>query len=258
MNASNRKLGYFAGATALVVGLGILGSSSGCEEVKDVCDLDCPDTGVAEGNASISGFVAIDAFFQSVVNFKGVATGVAADIKAELDGIQTAFGVSAADLKAQGNLGAAIKAKFDASFEVDAQPAKCEIDASFSAQANVECQASANCEGTPPSATVECSGSCTVEASAEGKCDAMADVTCEVSGPQLTCMGECSGSCTVDLTVAAKCDGACNGTCDGSHLDRRKLCGHVPGQVRSRRLGRGQLLRKVQRLVQLQACQRHL
>jgi len=232
MNASNKKLGYFASATALVVGLGIL-STSGCDQIKDACNLDCADTGVAEGNASISGNVAIDSFFQSVVNFRGVATGVAADISAELDGIQTAFGISNAEVTAKGSLGAALKAKlaadFKASIKVDAQPAKCEVDASFSAEANVECQAHANCEGTPPSASVECSGTCTVEASAEGKCEGMAEVSCEVSGPQLTCMGECSGTCTVEIMGTAKCDGACNGKCDGSTSNGASCAGMCEG-----------------------------
>lgn len=231
MNASNKKLGYFAGATALILGLGMLSTSSGCDEAAKQCGLECPDKGVAEGNASISGFIAVDAFFKSVVNFKTVATGIAGDIKTELDGIQASFGISDAELTAAGNIGAAVKAKISGqvTIKVDAQPAKCEIDASFSAQASVDCQVEAGCTGTPPEASVTCMGECTVEASAEGTCSGEAKVSCEASGPSVACTGECTGTCTATLDVAAKCEGACNGECDGSTSNGATCAGMCKG-----------------------------
>lgn len=217
MNASNKKLGYFAGATALVLGLGIL-STSGCDEAAKQCGLECPAQGVAKGNAGISGYVAIDSFFRSVVNFKTVANGVAGDIKAELDGLQASFGITPAELTSAGSLGAAISAKIEGkvTLDIDAQPAKCEIDASVSASASVDCQVAAGCEIDPGMASVSCMGECTVEASASGECSADATLKCSASGPQVKCEGACNGSCTVDLAVAGSCEGACNGTCNGS------------------------------------------
>lgn len=217
MNVTINKMGRAVSVAAL--GLGLL-SSAGCDAAKDAAcaDYSCADKGVADGNFAISGNVAIDSFFKSVVGFGGVANSVSADIKAELDGIQLAFGISDEELaSAKGDLGAAMSAKLDSTFKasikIDAQPAECKVDASVSAQATVDCQASANCEVKPGKATVTCMGKCTAEVSAEGKCDAEAELQCEVSGPSLTCEGECSGSCDVELTAAAKCEGSCTGSC---------------------------------------------
>src|SRR5215218_3829973 len=122
MNASNKKLGYFASAAALVVGLGIL-STSGCDEAGKACGLACPEDaegasyGIVEGNASISGFAPIDGFFQSVVNFNKVAGSVAADIQAEVNGIALAVGIDPAKLTANANVGAMVAAKLQADFQ---------------------------------------------------------------------------------------------------------------------------------------------
>jgi hypothetical protein len=224
MKRRNEILGQVLGVTVLTVGLLSMAS---CDEnaknpLETVCPgLACSDDGVLEGNASITGFSSIDTFFQSVVNFRGVATGVTADINAELAGIQADFGISDADLKASGGkLDAAIKAKLTSTYKmklvVKAQPAKCEIDAKFSAEVRANCQAKAGCDVDPGKASVECMGTCTVDANVEGKCDANADVVCNVSGPQVACMGSCEGTCTADLNVAASCTGNCVGTCSGT------------------------------------------
>jgi hypothetical protein len=216
------NLSRLAGVIAL--GAGLMGfAGCGGDDLKDAAcadyDVECASKGVVDGNFAISGNVAIDSFFKSVVNFGNTAGEVAADIKAEVDGIQLAFGVSDADVKAAGSVGAAIQAKLDADFKasivVDAQPAKCEVDAQITAQATLDCQASANCDVSGGKAEVTCMGTCTVEASAQGTCDAMAELTCEVSGPELACSGECSGSCEVAITGGATCEGQCNGTCSG-------------------------------------------
>jgi hypothetical protein len=196
------------------------GGDSPLDGIAKQCGLSCPDTGVAEGNASITGFSSIDVFFNSVVNFRGVATGVSADINAELAGIQADFGISDADMKASGDkLDAALKAKLDTTYKmklvVKAQPAKCEIDAKFSAEVRANCQAKAGCEVDPGKATVECMGTCTVAASAEAKCDTNAEVVCNVSGPQIACKGSCEGTCTASANATAKCEGTCGGMCTG-------------------------------------------
>jgi hypothetical protein len=191
---------------------GILG------DIADQCKLNCPEKGIADGNASISGYGAIDGFFRSVVNFNTVAKGVSTDIDVELDGIQALFGIS--DAQAKAGLSAAIKAqlqaRYMASVRVIATPARCSVDASIAAQASVDCQAEAKCSGTPPSAKFECNGTCTVEASATGSCEANADVRCEVTGPAVACQGQCNGTCSAKLDAAASCTGTCVGTCSGT------------------------------------------
>jgi hypothetical protein len=215
----NSVLGHVLAVT--VLGVGLLSTAS-CDEdpLETICAANCADEGVLDGNASITGSASVDSFFRSVVNFKGVAAGVNADIQAELDGIQTAFGVSNADVKAAGNLGAAIKAKIDTKYKaklvVKAQPAKCEVNASIAAEVTAECQAKAKCEVDPGKASFECMGTCTVDADVDAKCSADADVVCKVNAPDLECKGSCEGSCTAKLDVAASCSGTCVGECSGT------------------------------------------
>jgi hypothetical protein len=222
MNGSISKLSRVLGAAALG---GVLLASAGCEEAAKQCGIACPEDsegnayGVVEGNASISGFAPIDGFFQSVVNFNKVATGVAADIQTEVDGIAATVGLDPADLRGTANVGAMVAAKLKADFNAEltvvAQPPKCEVDAKLTAEVSAQCQAKAGCDIDPGSASVTCEGKCTVEASAEGKCEANADLKCEVTGPKVACQGECSGSCTVTGSAAATCSGTCTGTCGG-------------------------------------------
>jgi hypothetical protein len=225
MNMMRRDnvLGHVLGVTVLTVGL--LATAS-CEDennpLAEACPgLACSDKGIAEGNVSITGYGAIDSFFSSVVNFKNVAAGVSADVQSELDGIQTGFGISNADLAASGGkLGAAIKAKIDTKYKaklvVKAQPARCEVNASIAAEVTAECQAKADCKVTEGKASFECMGTCTVEASADAKCAAEADVVCNVTAPEFACKGSCEGTCTAELTAAASCSGNCVGECMGT------------------------------------------
>ena len=218
----NNVLGHVLGIA--VLGVGMLSASS-CDDENNpldtICDARCPDEGVLDGNASVTGSGSVDAFFRSVVNFKSVAAGVNADIQAQLDGIQTDFGISNKNLAdAKGDLGAAIKAKIDTQYKaklvVKAQPAKCEVSASIAAEVTAECQAKANCDVDPGKASFECMGTCTVEASADAKCEADAEVVCKVNAPELKCMGTCEGSCTATLDAAASCSGTCEGECSGT------------------------------------------
>jgi hypothetical protein len=225
MMRRKQGLGHVVSIVALSAGL--LGLTSSCDDdsnpVGGICDAleECPASGVAKGNAAITGYVAVDSFFGSVVNFRNVAAGVSADVQAELDGIQTSFGVSNADLAASGGkLGAAIKAKIDTKYKaklvIKAQPAKCEVNASFSAEATAKCQAEAKCDVKEGKASVSCMGTCTVEASAEAKCEADAEVVCNVTAPDFECKGSCEGTCTAELAVAASCTGNCVGECSGT------------------------------------------
>lgn len=221
-----RKQGLEHVVSIVALSVGLLGLTSSCDDENPAGGLctaleACPAQGVAKGNAAITGYVAIDSFFGSVVNFKNVAAGVSADVQTELDGIQESFGVSNADLKASGGkLGAAIKAKIDAKYKaklvIKAQPAKCEVNAKFSAEVTAKCQAEAKCDVDPGKASLQCMGTCTVEASADAKCDAEAEVVCNVTAPEFACKGSCEGTCTAELTAAASCSGNCVGECMGT------------------------------------------
>lgn len=246
MNVRNARVGRFIG---LAMAMGVL-ATGGCEgtdgdgdggtgilgNLAEQCGLTCPAAGkgVAFGNASITGFGAIDSFFGAVVNFNTVSARVRADIDAELAGIQSVFQISDAELRAQANLGAAIRAKlqtqFRASVVVNAQPAKCSVDARVTAQATARCQASANCQADPGKASLQCMGTCTVDANVSGGCDANATVRCNVTAPDFECRGECSGTCTATLSAAAACSGTCNGTCSGTCVGNTATGGQCNGQ----------------------------
>lgn len=217
-------LGGVLGASVLTIAAL---STTSCEEetlknIAEQCGFACPDPGqgVAAGNASITGYAAIDGFFRAAINYEAVAAGVSAELDSELAGIQSLFGITNAELAASTTLGAAITAKLQSQYKatlvVKAQPAKCSVDAKIAASATAKCQAEANCQVTPGQASFNCMGTCTVDASVMGTCQADATLRCNVSGPEVTCMGECSGTCTVDLSVAGSCAGNCNGTCNGS------------------------------------------
>jgi hypothetical protein len=178
---------------------------------KNLCGLTCPDEGIDDGNASISGTPEIDAFFGAVLNFESAANGVSDGIQGQLNAIKADFGIDGKTKLADG-----LKAQFDANLEagikVDYQPAQCSVDAQATLEASAKCDASV----MGGKAEVECKGSCEVEASASASCDANADLYCTVTAPSVKCEGECQGSCDVELTAAAKCEGTCNGSCDGT------------------------------------------
>lgn len=177
---------------------------------QGACSFDCPAEGIAEGNASISGVASVDAFFQSVVNFQTKADGVSAAITAELAAIRGDFGIAAdADLEAE--LQAQITANVEGSLTVEAEPARCAVDA----QATLDAQARCDAEFDQGSAMVKCEGSCEVEASAMVECSAGAELKCTINPPMGMCEGTCQGSCTAELTAAASCEGTCRGQCTG-------------------------------------------
>lgn len=228
MTINNAKLGSVLGVTLLTI---TALSTTSCEDennpinaVAQQCGLTCPARGVAEGNASITGFAGIDQFFGSVVRFQRVGAEVTGSIDAEIKAIQGAFNITPAELTAAGagGVNAAIKAKItaavDAGFSVRYQPARCEIDAKAAFEAKAECEVAAGCNAmvTPGSVNVECRGSCEVDASVMARCAANVKTTCTVRAPSFMCTGQCTGQCTVSGQAAASCQGTCNGQCMGT------------------------------------------
>jgi hypothetical protein len=174
-------------------------------------DVECKAGGIAKGNASISGVVSVDSFFQAVIDFQAKANGVSGDIEAQLAAIRGDFGIDA-----KADLATELKAQFDANLQgsltVNAEPAKCEVDAQATIAATAKCDASV----TPGMATVKCNGTCQLDANADVMCDASAELDCTVTAPSITCMGSCSGTCEVMLMAQAACSGTCNGSCSGN------------------------------------------
>ncbi len=181
----------------------------GVADLAKQCGLSCPDKGIAQGNAQISGVASVDAFFSSVVNFQNTASGVSGDIDAQLQAIRGDFGIAAdADFKA--SLDAQIAANLSGGLKIDAEPAKCSVDAQATIKAEARCDATV----TPGTAKVDCKGGCDVKATADVTCDASADLKCTVTAPSVACTGMCKGSCTADVSADGSCSGSCQGTCD--------------------------------------------
>jgi hypothetical protein len=176
------------------------------------CGLVCPDKGIVEGNASISGIANIDAFFGSVVNFNAKANLIAGNIDAELAKIKLSVGLQPGDDIAM------VKAAMIAKFKLDAkagvkiayQPAQCAVSAKATVEAAAKCDASVK----PGKVEVQCKGSCEADASVSATCDGSADVKCVGTAPNFQCSGECKGTC--ELKAAAACSGTCHGECSGN------------------------------------------
>lgn len=197
------------------IGLSGFLMASGCEEIQEACGLNCPDDGIADGNASITGVASIDGFFSSVVNYDTKATMISDKINVELAAIADSVdleGGAGADFGA--DFQAAVRAKFnlEGDIAIDFQPPRCEV----SAKATVEATAKCDVDVQPGSVEAKCEGKCEVEpgeidleASCEG--EATAELTCTGTAPNLECEGSCTGSC--ELTASASCSGTCNGEC---------------------------------------------
>ncbi|HEX7481487.1 MAG TPA: hypothetical protein VF331_27030 [Polyangiales bacterium] len=181
------------------------------DELAKQCGLECPAKGIVDGNAQISGVASVDAFFGSVVNFQAAATGASGDIDAQLQAIRGDFGIAAnADFTA--SFDAAVKANLEGGLKIEAEPAKCSVDAKATLQAEARCDVSVD----PGKAMVACKGGCDVKATAMAKCDASADLKCTVTAPSVACTGMCKGSCTADFKAGASCSGTCQGECSGN------------------------------------------
>jgi hypothetical protein len=181
------------------------------KSLAEQCGLVCSEKGIAEGNASISGVVSVDAFFQSVLDFQAKADNVSAGIEAQLAAIKSDFGIDAkADLATE--LQAQIDANLSGGLTVEAEPAKCQVDA----KATLEAQAKCDVDVKPGMASVKCNGTCELDADAKVECDANAELQCTATAPSIECSGSCSGTCEVNLMAEAECSGTCNGSCSGN------------------------------------------
>lgn len=209
---------YRSGFVALAAASMLFGA--GCDKVKECAeglDLTCDSEALASGNASITGFGAVDGFFSAVLSFEGAADSVAGGINAELEGIRDDFG-----LDASGEVGALLAAKLDTYIEGDlrikAEPARCEVDAQASFEASAKCQAEVGCEAMvdPGKAQFQCEGRCDAEVAVDADCGVDASLECEVTAPSFECNGQCQGTCVVDANVDAGCSGSCSGSCSGT------------------------------------------
>lgn len=175
------------------------------------CGLTCSAKGIVEGNASISGNASVDAFFGAVVDFKGAAEGLSADVQAKLDAIAVSVGLepgaAAADVKAA--LQAKLAANVSGGLQVNFQPPKCSASLEVTANAAAACDASVD----PGSVEVACEGSCAIDASMQAECAAKGELKCSGTAPSLACEGTCTGDC--QLEVGATCEGTCKGECTG-------------------------------------------
>jgi hypothetical protein len=183
-----------------------LGCETGCDSV-----LRCPEQGVANGNATISGVASVDGFFGSVIRFQVAATRISDGIRTELDAIAASVGGRPGDddeLKAK--LDAKLKENVDGALRVSYEPPRCVVSATALLAAQTKCDGTID----PGSASVRCKGTCGVEAGVAVACGGHATVSCIGTAPDLNCTGACRGDC--ELTEAAACYGVCHGTCDGT------------------------------------------
>jgi hypothetical protein len=209
MNMNTHRLFALAGL-GLLVGTSLTAMQA-CDPGA-VCDLSCPDEGVIDGNASITGIAQIDAFFGAVVDVNAAALSISGARRSELDGIALSVGLEPG--AAGADIAAAVEAKLalavDGGIKVAFQPPRCEASVEVAVAAAAECDVTVE----PGSATVECSGGCEVEGGVMASCEADATLVCTGTAPNFACEGSCEGSCELD--VAAGCEGTCRGTCEGN------------------------------------------
>ncbi len=181
------------------------------------CGLVCPDEGILDGNASISGVASVDAFFGAVVNVDVAAANLEASIKAELELMAAELGISYEGMATgeliaavKGELSAQISANVEGSISLKYAAPKCQASLEVAAEATAKCDVDVD----PGSVEVKCEGSCQIDASAQAECSAEGNLTCTGTAPGLACEGSCTGSCK--LEAGASCEGTCNGTCEGT------------------------------------------
>lgn len=212
-------------AIAPVVALGLLSFNTSCDGIGDLaeeCGLTCPQQGILQGNAQISGIASIDAFFGAVIDVQSAAANVEANVRTSLDAIAISVGLPAGSAPA--DVRAALEARFQATISggisVRYQPAECSASVEVTAKAAAECDVDVD----PGSVEVRCEGSCEADVSAEVMCEASATLVCEFTPPDLQCEGSCEGSCYVE--GGATCEGTCRGECDGecTVLDNSGQC----------------------------------
>jgi len=200
---------------------GLLVAAPGCDDalgdLAEQCGLVCPAEGIAEGNASISGVVSVDAFFGAVVNVRDTALNVSGTVRAELEGMAASLEVEGYADMSLSDLSAAIVGRMEAKFQgtiqgglrIKYEPPKCQASVEVAVEAAAECDVTAD----PGSIEAKCMGSCEVSAEVAADCQAMGTLECTGQAPNFECTGSCSGDC--QLEVAAGCEGTCSGRCDG-------------------------------------------
>jgi modification target Cys-rich repeat protein len=200
---------------------GLVIAAPGCEDalgdLAKECGLVCPDAGIIEGNASISGVVSIDSFFSAVIEVRNAALVVSGTVRAELEGMAASLEIEGYASMSLDQLSAAVVAALQLKFEgtidggltIKFQPPRCEASVDVAVSAAAECDVTAD----PGSIEAKCSGSCEVSAEVAADCQAMGTLECTGKAPNFECSGSCSGDC--QLEVAAGCEGSCSGRCDG-------------------------------------------
>jgi hypothetical protein len=222
MTLNNNRILVLA-SFGLLAGAGI-STMQGCEDGGGIpgCDISCPDEGILDGNASITGIAQVDAFFGAVVDVTAAANGISATLQGELDAI--ALSVDLEPGAAGADIAAAIQAKLDASIEgglkISYAAPKCEASVDVAVSAAAECDVDVD----PGSASVSCEGACEVEGGVMASCDANAELSCTGTAPEFACDGSCEGSC--ELSGGLTCDGTCRGTCSAgcSVMDAQGNC----------------------------------
>lgn len=198
-------------ALGLVAGLALT-AANGCEpDSTPYCDcgLICPNEGIRDGNASISGLSNVDRFFAAVVDVPRVSASIGAEIGAEMQALARSLELDAnADSTA---ITAALRAKLSAAVSGELTIAHAPVQCRISAAATVAAAAACDPWFEPGDGAVACKGVCTVSTG----CDADAIVTCLGPAPQLQCDGTCTGTCSASdgLVCAGTCHGGCTGTC---------------------------------------------
>jgi hypothetical protein len=205
-------------ACALLSGIAM--TTSGCPGGDAPCGLSCPVDGIAEGNASISGIVSVDAFFGAVIEVRNAALQVSGGVRAELEALAVSLEIEGYAEMSLDELSAAVvgelQAKFDFYIDPDSgirinyEAPRCQASVDVAVKAAAECDVTVD----PGSIEAKCMGSCEVSAEVAADCQAMGTLECTGKAPMLECMGSCRGDC--QLTVAAGCEGTCKGTCEGS------------------------------------------
>ncbi len=212
MNTTNGKF-FGLMVSGLALGLGAT-ALQGCDDLAEQCGLTCPDKGILEGNASISGIASMDAFFGAVLDYSASINTVNANIRGELDAIAIGVGLEpgagGAEIKAAIDAKLAAYINVDAGLTISAKPAQCSASVEVAASAAAECDVQVD----PGSVEVQCEGRCAIDASAQLDCAATGNLRCEGTAPNLECSGTCTGDC--NLQVAASCEGTCRGTCNGT------------------------------------------
>lgn len=165
-------------------------------DVAQLCGFACPERGLEDGNAVISGVGPADALFATVLGFANEADAIAVAIENQLDAIDAAFGgdpTALAAMHVQGPLRVRV-----------GQPS-CSVDSDLLLGAQARCDRKLKRD----SARMSCFGRCELRSSDAECADGELSCTRPSAG---ACAGACRGAC-VRPSSAQACDGVCRGSC---------------------------------------------